>query len=291
MGPMGPGIEILGKLNDVSELPASADLGQGYLIAGNFWGWTGGAFEDLGPIQGPKGDQGLKGDKGDPGPKGDQGLKGDKGDQGTLWIVLSRDPGAADGRIGDYFLNSATLQYFRKVSVTLWGSLGYMGGGNVYDAAADNKEYVRYNGIWRELQVTEVPNDGKKYLRINGGWVELVVDEAPLDGNDYLRSNGAWKALDRYTLKVSATNALDLAVQQVFRIDGTVDQTLTIANPPSADRAMPVVIKVLGTGGVITWPVDIDWVSDSAPVLSPVYTVVLLTWLGDGWIGHVGPEK
>ena len=76
-GDMGAGVQIMGKLASTGDLPATGTLGQGYLIDGNFWGWTGSEFENLGPIQGPKGDTGATG------AKGDQGDKGDKGDQGT----------------------------------------------------------------------------------------------------------------------------------------------------------------------------------------------------------------
>lgn len=259
-GDMGPGVEIIGKLNSSSELPPTGTLGQGYLIDGDFWGWTGSAYENLGRIQGPVGPTGPTGDTG---PAGPQGVKGDKGDQGSLWIVFARDPGPADGRVGDYFLNSSTLEFFRKTSATVWGSLGHMGGGNVYDA----------------------PKDGKQYTRIDGDWTALSVLEAPTDSGYYVRVDGAWKKLDRYDLRVmSATGALDASVANVFTVDGTTSKAITISNLP-AGRAMTVVVKFLGKGGSMTWPSPMAWSNGTQPALGTVRTILTFFWDGTDLTG------
>lgn len=197
-GEMGPGVKILGKLNSTSELPTTGTLGEGYLISGNFWGWTGSSYEDLGPIQGPQGEVGATGPRGAIGATGAKGEKGDKGEQGSLWIVLGRPPGAADGRVGDYFVNSATLQYYQKTSTIAWSSLGYLGGGNVYDAPSDGVYYVRKDGAWEPLviptpEVLEAPEDGLYYSRRNGAWASFTpLPEAPVNSNLYARSNAGW---------------------------------------------------------------------------------------------------
>jgi hypothetical protein len=210
-GPMGPGITIVGKLVSSADLPGSGTLGQGYLIGQNFWGWTGAAYENLGPIKGDKGD---KGDQGIQGIQGLRGFTGDKGDVGTAWVSLARDPGPIDGRRGDYYLNTASMEYFRKSTDVLWVSLGHMGGGNVYspsndgklyareydqwveitvlEALVDGNYYARKDGAWVKVDVLEAPKDSKLYGRENGTWFELPVIEAPLDGKQYIRKNGAW---------------------------------------------------------------------------------------------------
>jgi hypothetical protein len=318
-GPMGPGITILGKKNNQSELPGTGTLGQGYLIGLDFWGWTGAAYENLGPVQGPKGDKGDKGDRGDPGPIG-TGLKGDKGDTGTLWVVLGRDPQPADGRRNDYYLNSSTLAYYKKTTDVLWAPLGFLGGGNVYDAPLDDKEYTRLNGLWKVLDVLEAPKDGKRYIRINGAWAEAIylteapddtklygrkgkawveivlpaagITDAPSDGKLYFRKDGAWferPVFERYTLKaVTATAALDLAVQQVFNVSAATAKTLTFSNAPGANVAMTVIVKVTGNAAAITWPVGISWSGGTAPTLGASYTVVVLFWDGTSWVGSTG---
>lgn len=288
-GDYGPGITIMGRVADAAALPATAELGQGYMINLDFWGWTGEAFENLGPIQGPKGDTGAQGERGLQGIQGIKGDQGDKGDIGTMWIVLGRNPVAIDGRRNDYYLNSATLQYFRKTTEVLWAPLGYLGGGNVYDATFDDNKYVRMNGEWVRLAVDEAPTDGKSYLRQDGEWVEVEVTEAPVDGLQYLREGAQWRALNRYTLKVAAaTTSLDLAEQQVFTVSASVNRTLAFVNAPGAGRAMTAVINVQGNTGVITWPAGINWNSGTAPVLGATFTVVVLLWTGTQWIGSTG---
>lgn len=259
-GDMGPGVQILGKLDSESELPSTGELGQGYLINGDFWGWTGTAYENLGPIQGPQGEQGPQGIQGD---RGVQGIQGVKGDQGTLWLNFGRAPGPADGRVGDYFINTSTLEYFQKTSATVWAPLGYMGGGNVYDA----------------------PSDGVAYSRKDQEWVAIEVLEAPEDDGYYIRSNGAWKKLDRYDLLVTeSTGAIDASVGNCFTVDGTANKTITVTGLP-AGRAMTLVIKFVGNGASLTWPGTLAWSNGTAPTLGATRTVVTLYWDGSDLTG------
>lgn len=261
-GDIGPGVEIMGKLNSTSELPSTGQLGQGYLIDGDFWGWTGSAYENLGRIQGPVGPTGPQGDVG---PTGAQGTKGDKGDTGSIWLAFAREPSVNDGRVGDYFVNTSTLQFYRKTSATVWASLGYMGGGNVYDAPTDGKSYIRKDQAWSELT--------------------YPVTEAPTDSGYYVRQNGAWKKLDRYDLRVmSVTGAIDANVAQVVTIDGTTAKTITIANLPSG-RAMTVVIKFIGKGGSMTWPTPMAWSDGTQPTLGTTRAYVTFFWDGSELTG------
>jgi len=54
-GETGEGIRILGTLNDESELPISGEIGDGYVIDGDFYVWNGSIWENVGPIVGPTG--------------------------------------------------------------------------------------------------------------------------------------------------------------------------------------------------------------------------------------------
>lgn len=113
-------------------------------------------------------------------------------------------------------------------------------------------------------------------------WVE-ICHEANLAGMSSLIKN-----LSSYTLNAAAaTTALDLSSTQVFRIDASVNRTLTFSNPPGAGRAMAVVITLSGNK-VITWPAGIRWNGGVAPALSPTWTVVTLVWDGSVWSGSVG---
>ena len=105
IGGVNPGtIVIKGTVDNTSELPTDALVGDGYIIGQNLWvavvdnppdvsGWS-----DVGEIKGPKGDTGdigptgPKGDTGNTGPVGETGLKGDTGDIGPT--------GPSDGPTG-----------------------------------------------------------------------------------------------------------------------------------------------------------------------------------------------
>jgi hypothetical protein len=209
---------------------------------------------------------------------------------------MGQNPGPVDGRKGDYFLNSSTLQFFKKVSDVLWGPLGYMGGGNVYDAPYNDEQYVRYNGEWKIIDVLEAPKDGKRYVRVDGGWAEVVIEvtEALKDGKSYARKDGAWvvvdKAFDKYDLKiVAATAELDLSVAQTFTIANPSARTLTFkaGTVPGAGRSMTVVLVINGAG-TITWPAGIVWNASTQPVLGATTTIVTLFWDGGRWIGSTG---
>jgi hypothetical protein len=66
-GDVGAGLAIVGTVASQSALPASGTTGDAYLVNGNLFVWTGQAWTDAGPVQGPKGDQGPQGIQGVPG--------------------------------------------------------------------------------------------------------------------------------------------------------------------------------------------------------------------------------
>lgn len=254
-GIQGPGIKILGKVDTSGDLPASSpDPGDAYLVGIDApfeaYVWDGAQWFNAGNIQGPRGERGPKGDPGNTGSQGIQGVKGDKGDQGSLWIVLPREPSPIDGRVGDYFFNSASQDIYQKTNSTTWAYLGKLGGGNVYD----------------------VNVDGKYYLRKDRNWVQF-------------------NNVDRYDLATgTTTGAMDMAIQQTYIIDITVDRTLSVTNVP-ANRSLTLVIVFKGTGGKVTWFSGITWTGGEPPTLGTEKTVVVLLWDGTEWIGGLGPKK
>lgn len=112
MGPMGRvegGLNIIGTLPDMADLPEAADSGDAYIIDGYLIVWTQGGWLNAGPmggVPGPKGDTGEPGPKGadgDPGPAGPAGPKGDPGDtgpQGIQGVQGEPGPAGADGAAG-----------------------------------------------------------------------------------------------------------------------------------------------------------------------------------------------
>ena len=63
-GDTGSGLEIKDKVSLVSNLPSTANEGDGYLVGEELYVWVNGAWKDCGPLQGPKGDQGIQGNTG-----------------------------------------------------------------------------------------------------------------------------------------------------------------------------------------------------------------------------------
>lgn len=61
-GDPGPGINIIGTLADVSELPVSGNSGDAYIVQGDLYVWDGTAWNNTGQFVGPQGPQGLQGD-------------------------------------------------------------------------------------------------------------------------------------------------------------------------------------------------------------------------------------
>ncbi|MDS1015188.1 hypothetical protein [Lentilactobacillus buchneri] len=66
-GDTGSGLEIKDKVLSVSNLPSTANEGDGYLVGEELYVWVNGAWKDCGPLQGPKGDQGPQGIQGNTG--------------------------------------------------------------------------------------------------------------------------------------------------------------------------------------------------------------------------------
>ncbi|WP_141744279.1 hypothetical protein [Pseudomonas sp. NBRC 111120] len=98
-------------------------------------------------------------------------------------------------------------------------------------------------------------------------------------------------SLKRYDLDtVTTTTTLNMAVAQVFQVDASVPRTLAISNAPLATRAMTAIVNITGAA-TITWPSGIKWDSGRLPLLGPLWTVVVLIWVGNGWVGKVGASS
>lgn len=128
---------------------------------------------------------------------------------------------------------------------------------------------------------------------------EFVAKALKSVGFEKQADGEGWKnnvKTDTYTVTVEPPSAvsggeIDLDSQQVVVFNGTINQNITLTNPPGADRAMTMVIKFKGKGGTITWPPGILWAEDKVPVLSDTFTVVVLLWDGEEWIGSTGLKR
>lgn len=121
-GDTGAGVNIIGTLNNPSELPASGNTGDAYLIDGDLYVWTGTSWENVGNIQGPQGPQGPQGEQGIQGPKGytgDQGAEGPQGIQGIQGIQGATGPKGDNGDTGaGVAAGGSTGQILSKSSAT-----------------------------------------------------------------------------------------------------------------------------------------------------------------------------
>ena len=108
-GDPGTGITIKGKYDSLSALQAAhpkADEGDAYMAGTNLYVWNGSAWIDCGNVQGPKGDKGDTGLKGDAFTYADftqeqlaslKGPKGDKGDTGDTGAAGAQGPQGPQG--------------------------------------------------------------------------------------------------------------------------------------------------------------------------------------------------
>lgn len=98
----GLGLKFIARVPTVADLPATATQGDLYIVdaTGDAWVWSNtlGAFENAGPLVGPKGDQG---EAGPTGPAGSVGPTGPKGDTGPVGPTGPTGPAGADA-VGSY---------------------------------------------------------------------------------------------------------------------------------------------------------------------------------------------
>ncbi len=120
-GPSGTGINIHGTYNSLDELermhPTGND-GDCYIVDGSLYVWNAEskAWNDVGKIEGPKGDKGDPGEKGEPGPKGDKGEKGDlgpKGDKGEQGEIGPTGPTGPQGSLGPTSYDAVCFASFK----------------------------------------------------------------------------------------------------------------------------------------------------------------------------------
>ena len=86
IGGINPGTIVIKGARDNENLLPAIDriVGDGYIVAGNLYVWSGSDWVDVGPIVGPTGDTGLTGSTGLTGATGIQGSTGPQGIQGNI---------------------------------------------------------------------------------------------------------------------------------------------------------------------------------------------------------------
>ncbi|GEO65896.1 hypothetical protein [Levilactobacillus spicheri] len=183
-GDTGQGLEIKGKVDTTSQLPATASEGDGYLVAEELYVWTNNAWKDCGPLQGPQGIQGIQGPKGDKGdmgatgpqgPQGIQGPKGDKGDTGPQGPKGDTGATGATGPIGPQGPVGAGLVV--KGTVNNASQLPTTGNQEGYCYFVGTDLYVWDSGAWKNCG--SVSPDLSNYVTVtdlNNGLSTKVTD-------------------------------------------------------------------------------------------------------------------
>lgn len=100
-GKDGASVHIQGTLTDPNDLMSitQKERGDGYLINRELYVWDGLRWNNVGEIQGPKGEVGA---------------------DGNTWFTGEDSPSNSLGKVGDHFLKTTTGDLFKKTSPTLW---------------------------------------------------------------------------------------------------------------------------------------------------------------------------
>ena len=175
-GDTGGGITILGTLDDPADLPVTGAVGDGWLIDGELWTWTGEAeWVNVGPVGGPPGPPGPQGEPGVPGvpgadstvpgPAGATGATGPQGVPGADSTVPG--PQGVPGEQGEPGSAGATgatgpqgIQGNPGVSTTIVGEVATVGAlpavgsvdvGDSYIVTADGNLYTSTGSAWLDV--------------------------------------------------------------------------------------------------------------------------------------------
>jgi len=291
-GDTGAGLNIIGTLNNPSELPETGSVGDGYIIDGDLYVWDGNSWENVGQIQGPigpkgdtgdtgaKGDKGDKGDTGDIGPQGEQGiqgiqgetgLKGDKGDTGDT------GPKGDKGDTGDIGPKGDTGDTGPQGPQGIQGETGLKGDkGDTGDTGPAGPNEI--SGSTSVSGLTGV-------LKVVGGFVAGSADASDV-GAVATNSGTASKITlnDGYTEEVFAIT--DGSTVNLDPNNGSI-QTWTLGanrTPGQANWAAGQSITLLiddGTAYTITWTtLAVVWKTDGgiAPALNTSGLTAIVLW-------------
>ena len=206
-GDRGAGIVIVGSVNTSLDLDPSysGQIGDMYLSSDDGHGhvWNGTSWDDIGIIQGPKGDTGDTGDKGDQGLVGDKGLPGDKGDKGDKGDAGDKgDPGER-GPKGDIAEITGSASTIDTETITGNRALVTTGVGKVAVSAVTSTELGYLDNVTSNVQ-TQLD---AKQATITGGASTIVTNN--LTTSRVLTSNSSGKVMASSTITSTELGYLD----------------------------------------------------------------------------------
>lgn len=149
-GKDGASVRIMDSLNNESELASiqSKERGDGYLIQSNLYVWDGKDWNNVGQIQGPKGDTGKDGSK---------------------WHTGSTGPGSSIGDIGDFYLRTTTNDYYKKINSLTWELKGNLEGkSGPQGPRGERGENLEFHWKDTQLGIKKESDDSFIYKNLRG---------------------------------------------------------------------------------------------------------------------------
>ena len=259
-GDTGQGLEIKGKVDTTSQLPATASEGDGYLVAEELYIWTNNAWKDCGQIQGPAGKDGATGPQGPQGPKGDTGAKGqsvwyfpyDIGANvtGRWWSDLKPTPTTANPpKVGDTIVDLIGNVYqitnvvvgttqegggtfdFGDLLISIKGPKGDTGATGATGPAGTDGTQVDLTGYAKTTDVTTAIStatanmvDSTKATNFTAGLQSGGVNVATAADLKSV-ADKAWRQLDNKYIK-SSSGGISAGTYVLYRLDTTNNRLL-----------------------------------------------------------------
>lgn len=84
---------------------------------------------------------------------------------------------------------------------------------------------------------------------------------------------------------VQTTGLIDLSLGYLFLVSRTENRTISFSNVTPGVAAV-VVVHIVGTTGVISWPATINWSGGTVPATGAAWTTVALLFDGTDWYGY-----
>lgn len=240
-GADGTSVRILGTKPTINELPMTGNqVGDGWLVQGNLYVWTGTEWIDAGKIQGPQGDQGIPGTPGADGKTPYLHIKYSNDGKTFTPAVGDKDPGETPGSwLGQYTdYNAVDSNVFNDY---IWSKIG---GEDAYTVLLSN-----------EIATIHCDEDGTPYVGEVGNTTassKAKTTVSMYQGSKKLTPTIAIAASTGITAKVSNDVVFITAVSIGFE-SGYIDITCTASGLSLTKRFTVKIVKDGTTGPAVAY--------------------------------------
>lgn len=215
----------------------------------------------------------------------------------------------SEGSENLYFTTARAINVFNDMVSSGSIKLSDLSDVNTYDLP---KSWLYYNGMnWvnKEVYTDDVKEGTENLFHTEDRVVGIIEDQLskgnillkdlgdtdvePEDGDFLVHDGDKWTSramsyprFDNYRMTSAvSTSTINFETANIHRIDGTVNQSISLVGNTPSDEGINVIIFIEGYGGNITWPSDINWNNNSIPTLGASWTNIILFWTGSMWIG------